>query len=50
MTLQHIYNLEGCTTEFKCSGTLNLGRRIRVFVNATGRVILPKLMNVEVTV
>ena len=31
---------EGFTTEFKRSGTSNLGREIRAFANATGGVIL----------
>lgn len=41
---------EGFTTEFKCSGTSNLGREICAFANATGGVILPKLMNREMAV
>lgn len=41
---------EGFTTEFKRFGTSNLGREICAFANATGGVILPKLMDGEVAV
>jgi ATP-dependent DNA helicase RecG len=54
MNKKDIYNLlafgEGFTTEFKRSGTSNHGRKICAFANATGGVILPKLMNGEVAV
>ena len=44
MTPKHLHNLlalgEGFTTEFKRSGTSNLGREICAFANATGGVIL----------
>ncbi len=41
---------EGFTTEFKPSGTSNCGREICAFAKAIGQMILPKLMNGEVTV
>ncbi|MBL0381184.1 MAG: hypothetical protein JKP90_16260 [Desulfofustis sp. PB-SRB1] len=54
MNPKAFYNIlslgEGFTTEFKCSGTPNLGREICAFANATGGVILPKLMYEEVAV
>jgi ATP-dependent DNA helicase RecG len=54
MNLKALNNLlalgEGFTTEFKRSGTSNLGREICAFANATGGVVLPKLMNGEVAV
>lgn len=44
MNPEHLHNLlalgEGFTTEFKHSGTSNLGREICAFANATGVVIL----------
>lgn len=44
MNLKDLHNLlalgEGFTTEFKRSGTSNLGREICAFANATGGVIL----------
>jgi predicted HTH transcriptional regulator len=54
MNQKHLNNFpsldEGFTTEFKRSGTSILGREICAFADATGGVILPKLMNGEVAV
>ena len=54
MNKKDIHNLlalgVGFTTEFKRSGTSNLGREICAFANVTGGVILPKLTNGEVAV
>ncbi|MFZ5761195.1 MAG: helix-turn-helix domain-containing protein [Thermodesulfobacteriota bacterium] len=54
MNQKALHNLlalgEGFTTEFKRSGTSNLGREICAFANVTGGVILPNLMNREIAV
>lgn len=48
--LNNLLALGDFTTEFKRSGTSNFGREICAFANATGGVVLPKLMNGEVAV
>jgi ATP-dependent DNA helicase RecG len=41
---------KGFTTEFKNSGSSDLGPQICAFANATGKMIVSKLMNGEVPV
>lgn len=54
MNPKAFYNIlalgEGFTTEFKGSGTSNLGQELCAFANATGGVILPKLIYGEMAV